>query len=167
MKITQKLKHKYICLRQDGFFHSRAFLGLCVLLLFVSIATAGGILYNAVNFETTINVTDTPTATYDVTIDGTPTPLTITETLDLAPDSFVEIEYEIKNLETFPLECEFTYSSTSGLDVTIYDGTHSETTILPLPANTMKHFTIRYTTDDTVSDGDTLTAEINCMVTTP
>ncbi len=159
---------RLIALKGTGFFSSKKFLTIAVLLFISSMAIAGGIIFNAGLIQTQVSITDNPPQYYDVTIEGQPTPCTIVESLQMLPESTLTIEYNIKNNEAYPLQVNFdVLSIDAGLTVVILDGTLNPCTQLTLNAGENKYFNTKYTTDDTVSTGDTLNAEIQVQVETP
>ena len=137
------------------------------MVLVCSIGVAGGlVIFNAGNIQSDITISDTVAPTYNVQIDGTQCPCIITDTLTMEPDSTQQVQHNIKNNENFPVNVEITDVVTSlGLTINLYDGTMTTTTLITVPANDNKWLIVEYVTDGTVTDGDTLTSDIEIKVT--
>ena len=72
----------------------------------------------------------------------------------------------IKNNENFPITAEIElFSCSTGLTVELYDGTMTTTTSIDIPANSNKWLIVHYITDNTVSNGDSLTSVIDIDIT--
>ena len=148
------------------FFKNNKLLTLGIILLISSLAIAGGtVIFNAGTIQTTVTVQDNPAPTYDVLIDGVQCPTTISESLTMGVSDTLQVQYNIKNNEGFSVNALSTVTnSDTGLTVTLYDGTLTATDTITIPANSNKWLVVEYATDNTVSDGDTLTADIEIKI---
>lgn len=154
--------------KQNGFFHSKKFLAIAVCIFISSVAIASGIIFNAGQINATVSITDTPPQYYDCTIEGQQCPCIITESVTMQPESSLMIEYNIANNEGFTLQFDITVISVdAGLTIDVLDGTLFPTTTIMVNGGDNKYFNLVFNTDDTVSTGDTLTAEVQVQVSIP
>jgi hypothetical protein len=138
-----------------------------VIALISSLAVAGGlVVFHAGDINGTVTISDQPAQTYDVLLDGTQCPCNIDDTLTMTTLQTVQVQHNIVNNEPYAVDVDFSIIAVdSGLSLAIFDGTMSSTTTINIPSGQNKWVILEYTTDDTVSSGDTLTSTIKVDVT--
>lgn len=148
------------------FFKSKRFLIISSIIFMSSLALAGGtIIFYAGEINGEVSIVGSQPQTYDVNIDGTPTPCIITDVLSQMSDSTTEVQHNIKNNEAFAIDVTFDLNSCdTGLSIDMYDGTLTPTTVINVPANDNKWLILKYNTDSSVTIGDTLYSNIEVTV---
>lgn len=149
------------------FFTTKKFFIICSIILCCSLGFAGGLyVFNAGNIQGNVTIQDTPPVLYDVLIDGSNCPTTITDSVTMTADSTQEIQHNLKNNENFNVDFEITPQNIdAGLTLNIYDGTMTPSNLITVPANSNKWLILHYVTDNTVTNGDILTSDILIEVT--
>lgn len=138
--------------------------GTIVLLMFSGVVLAGVILFHAGTINGSVTIGGSMPQTYDVEIDNTQCPCTITDTLTMTSNESVMVQHNIKNNENFPIDATISVThNDTGLNVSILDGTLNPTTTITINGLDNKWFYCNYETDD-VSEGSILSSTIEIHV---